>query len=180
MIKIAKLSEKLHNLSIDDVNNQYNINVIAIKQYYSKDNKDYDKIFAFNTENEIREELNKTVNEFDKEISLTLLAAIEAMFKVDFIIRCRIRDKSIVTRKFRELYKVKFDKVSLEEDIIEVWKKYTTELNIAFSELKSLIKYRNWLAHGRYWTLKAGRNNYQYYDIHEIACILRDNLPLFH
>jgi hypothetical protein len=44
-------------------------------------------------------------------------------------------------------------------------------------ELRSAFKFRNWLAHGRYWTPKLGRN-YDFESLYLLADAVFSPLPL--
>ena len=62
----------------------------------------------------------------------------------------------------------------LEEDFGTViahdeWKKVAGIKASTISFLKDAFKYRHWLAHGRYWTLKAGKKRYDFYELYNLA-----------
>ncbi len=59
-----------------------------------------------------------------------------------------------MSREFREIYKEKETRVSLEEEIFEVWKNNTTGSTKLISDLRGAFKFRHWMAQGRYWTPK--------------------------
>ena len=93
--------------------------------------------------------------ELERLVCLDLISATEAFLRVDYYERIRERDRSEIGRSFRSLNKKKGNKISLEEDIIEAWKGNTGDRS--FSDFLGLLKYRHWLAHGRYWAPKIGR-----------------------
>ena len=41
------------------------------------------------------------------------------------------------------------------DDILKIWSKYISCSNNELQKYIGSQKYRNWLAHGRYWTLKV-------------------------
>jgi hypothetical protein len=90
--------------------------------------------------------------------SLALLTRIEAAFHLDFQYRCRERLKDDLSRAFRAIANRKPNYVSLEKDIFAAWSRYTSETHRLLGELRGAFKFRNWLAHGSYWTPKLGRN----------------------
>jgi len=122
------------------------------------------------------------IEELEKTSSLTLLSFLEAIFRVDYLTRCYRKEKDDLSRKFRVIYKKKANRASLENDILEIWKKhcYDSEkreyLNL-ISELIGTLKYRHWLAHGRYWEPKLGRI-FDYYYIYELSEQICNTLPL--
>jgi len=103
----------------------------------------------------INEYFDNSEGELERLVCLDLISAIEAFLRVDYHQRIKDRDKSEIGRAFRDLNKKKGNKISLEEDIIETWKSNTG--TPSFSNLLGLLKYRHWLAHGRYWAPKLGR-----------------------
>ena len=120
--------------------------------------------FALYTPKEIKEEKKRRLEELEEQITLWLLTAMEAWLRLDFEIRIRKRFKDSLSKELRKLYKRcqkrakrKEAKVRLE-DILDAWRK-KTDLTI-FSEIKALMEYRNWLAHGKYWFLKKRRYSF--------------------
>ncbi len=83
-----------------------------------------------------------------------LISATEALLRSDFYKKVYNKEKSELAKIFRDIYKEKENRVSLESDIIENWKICTGKSD--FSKFLISLKYRHWLAHGRYWTPKYG------------------------
>ncbi|MFI5139341.1 MAG: hypothetical protein ACHQIM_16080 [Sphingobacteriales bacterium] len=104
---------------------------------------------------EINTYFDNSEEELERLVCLDLISATEAFLRVDCYNRVNEKDKSEIGRIFREVHKKKEIKISLEEDIIEIWKNQLG--NKPFSDFLGLLKYRHWLAHGRYWTPKLGR-----------------------
>lgn len=121
---------------------------------------------------EIREMFTTLKDELEIAYILKLTAAGEAAFKVDFNNRVKkgkkrrnltIEDafKKISTRK-------SYDQISLEHDIIGTWKLFLPEIRrFPISYFKGLLKYRHWIAHGRYWPYKG-----QQYSLDETNLII--------
>lgn len=101
------------------------------------------------------------LEEIDTQTSLFLLAATEATVRADFLERVYTRKKDAVSQTFRKVYKTRCNhnkvKVRLEEDILDVWGNQLPSTKPDVSRLKGALKYRNWLAHGRYWVPKMGQ-----------------------
>ncbi|MYA22672.1 MAG: hypothetical protein F4Z30_07755 [Gemmatimonadetes bacterium] len=106
---------------------------------------------------------------------MSILAALEAAFRMDFLQRCYKRQKDSLSRSFRTLYQDKGQYVPLG-DIFLQWKSHSTVPRSIISELEQAFKYRHWLAHGRYWTLKIGRE-YDYDDIYTLAESIYNSFP---
>ena len=129
------------------------------------------------TNNELIEYFEQHLEELEKNISFNILSTIEASFRIDYKIRTRKKHKDDLSRKFRELHKTKGDNISLEKDILELWKGEYPKFKSIISDFIGALKYRHWLAHGRYWVPKLGRN----YDVPTISTIsdrIYVNLPL--
>lgn len=94
-------------------------------------------------------------NELDNQVTLALVASLEASFRIDFEQRSQKRLKDNASREFRKLAQQYGTRVRFE-DILDVWKKQTGRSQV-FGRLGQLLNYRDWLAHGRYWVHKTGR-----------------------
>jgi hypothetical protein len=108
------------------------------------------------------EELNiyfeESFEELEHYVAFDLIAATEGNLRADFYTRVYEKDKSDLGRCFRGIYKIKENRVSLEEDIIKNWKIHEPTSKSDMSDLLGMLHYRHWLAHGRYWSLnKQGR-----------------------
>jgi hypothetical protein len=117
------------------------------------------------------------IQETDLRSSLDLLTKIEAAFQMDYQFRCRKRLKDDLSRAFRELYKRDQRYVSLEKDILDAWSSHASGAHQLIGELRSAFKFRHWLAHGRYWTPKLGRE-YDFQLLYILALTVFENLPL--
>jgi hypothetical protein len=78
----------------------------------------------------------------------------------------------------RALYSVKDVRAALVEDIISTWQVNTIGSSKLFEDLKGALKYRHWLAHGRYWAPKMARQRYDYRSIYELTEQVNESLPL--
>jgi len=107
--------------------------------------------------------------ELDHLISFDIISSTEALLRIDFLKKVYNKDKSDLAREFRLIYKQKANKISLEDDIIETWKRIETSKKKYLSDFLGLLNYRQWIAHGRYWTPKLGvqYNANASYDISE-------------
>lgn len=79
-----------------------------------------------------------------------------------------------LSRRFRGLFKEKGPRVELDDDILEGWKLHHEAIvNRPVGEFRGALKLRHWLAHGRYWTRKIGRE-YSPEDVFGICMNLLD------
>jgi hypothetical protein len=93
--------------------------------------------------------------EADTSASLQLLAAIEAVFRIDY--RSRVenrRPKDDITSSFRCFARAHGDRVRFDH-ILDTWKEFSTFAKQVTSEIRHAFHHRHWLAHGRHWQSKA-------------------------
>jgi hypothetical protein len=107
-----------------------------------------------------------------------MLTSIEAAFQLDYQYRCQRRLKDSLSRAFRAIYKRKPDYVRLEKDIFDAWSVHSSAAHSLIGELRGAFRFRNWLAHGRYWTPRLGRN-YDFESLYLLADAVFCTLPLF-
>lgn len=146
----------------------------SLKQYFKSKSEER---FTGYTEKEISNELLRRKSELSHTSCLSLLAALEAVFRIDYLQRNYNKKKDSLSREFRAIYKKKSTKASLEDDILDAWKENTHGTSQLISDLKGAYKYRHWLAHGRYWQPKMGRSNYDYESIYELTELILNSFP---
>jgi len=174
-----KVSFSFASQTLEEISDYYKVMSDALRQYYDVDNM-HNPIpprFIGLSREELENELNERLNELDKNVSLSLLSAIEASLRIDYLNRVYQRKKEDLSRAFRSIHKTTGNKASLEEDILSSWKKYHPEYKSIFSDIMGALKYRHWLAHGRYWVPKLGRQ-YDFYSISIIAIRFYQDVPL--
>ncbi len=113
-------------------------------------------------------------DEADQQACLFLIASAEATIRVDFHERVNEKRKDHVSRVFRDICNSRRGhdktKVRLEEDILDTWASEITRAKTAVGTFKGALKFRHWLAHGRWWVPKLGRK----YDPSGIVQIVMD------
>jgi len=162
MAKKVSISDEY--LDIEYIVNYKNDLENAIKFYFK-----YDEQFFILTKDEINQEKRKKLNEIELNTIFMLLSSIEAWIRVDYEYRVRTKQKDELSRELREIDKNidKTYKVSIEK-LCDVYKKYIA--GSLFSELKSAFKLRHWIAHGRYWTLKIKK--YDFDEVFQLAYVV--------
>jgi hypothetical protein len=108
---------------------------------------------------------------------LAMLTSIEAAFRQDYLFRCRKRLTDDLSRALRAIYKQKQDSVSLERDLFDAWSKHTSGANSLIGDLRGAFRFRNWLAHGRYWPPKLARK-YDFEYLYRLADTVYCTPPL--
>jgi hypothetical protein len=166
MPKRVSLSGK--NLSLSDIKDYYDDSKSALTLYFSLHSFDYNYRFVDYNINEIEQELQARLDELDRLTSFSILSSLEASLRMDYLTRCNQKKKDALSRKMKRMYQIRGSRVSLEDDILRMWKETYLEYKIFISEVITAFKYRHWLAHGRYWEPKLGRI-YDYYSLYDLA-----------
>jgi hypothetical protein len=172
-----KVSFSGDNLSLADAALHHNDTDGALALFFSTASPSYPVRFAGYKPNEVHEELADRLAELDRNTTMSLLAAVEAAFRIDYLHRCYQKKKDDVSRQFWEIYKEKETHASLEDEIFEVWKNNTTGSTKLISDLRGAFKFRHWIAHGRYWTPKLGQK-YDYLSVYPLALQALSSFPL--
>lgn len=174
---VKKISFSNSHLELNDIVTHYSDTESALKQYFMYENSSCEERFRGYTSDELAIELRVRIDELSHTSSLSLLATLEAIFRIDYLQRNYKKKKDSLSKALREIYKNKSTKASLEEDILEAWKANTGGSSVLISELKGAYKYRHWLAHGRYWQPKMGRKNYDYDSVYLLAETVLSSFP---
>ncbi|MEB3311730.1 MAG: hypothetical protein VKJ02_16010 [Snowella sp.] len=170
-----KVSFSGQNLPLTSIAAYYNDCERSLRLYFSDKNPEYSLRFNGYTRSEVEEELKLRLQELDRAISLSVLSALEALFRVDYLTRCYNKKKDHLSRKMRDVYGKKGVRASLENDILQLWKENYPEYKSFISEVITALSYRNWLAHGRYWEPKLGKN-YDYQSLYDLAYSIEELL----
>ncbi len=174
---MARLSKSYKHLEYDEIAKLYGIRERSLRLFYSLSNPDYVNLFTGYSDDELSKELENNLEEIEKDACFNLLAAIEAAFKLDYAIRVEEKDKDDISRKFRILFAEYQYRIPLEDVLFDVWKENPEIDRSIISQLKGVFIYRHWLAHGRYWLLKAGRKKFDFYDLYNLAIEVNE-LPM--
>lgn len=168
-------------LQLEEVANYYNDSEASLRLYFSQKNRlinpNFEKRFLDYNTAEIVAELSSRIDELGRSTSLSLLAALEAMFRMDYKERVEKRKKDSLSKALKVIHQTKGLRASLEEDIFNAWLENTTVKLKLIQDLKGAYKYRHWLAHGRHWTPKMGRPDYDYSEIYQLAENILNNFP---
>lgn len=176
MAKYKRVSFSDQNLFLDKIDQYYRDIEESTRLYFSLSNPNAETLFAGMTIMEIECKLDLISKENEHLVALNLLASVEAAFRVDYLQRCYKRKKDLLSLALRNIYDIKGDHASLEDDIFTAWKENTNSPNSIVSDLKGAFKYRHWLAHGRYWEPKLGRK-YDYFSVFTLAQQVFESFP---
>jgi hypothetical protein len=173
---MARLSKAYKHLTFEYIAEIYSTREQSLRLFCSELNPDYESFFLGYTSQEITEYLEDQLAEVDRDACLNILAAIEALFRIDYAIRCEDKDREAISRQFRGLFAEYQYRISLEDKLFEEWKTAPSITGSIMSDLKGAFKYRHWLAHGRYWVPRLG----QQYDFNGLYILAMNvnSLPL--
>lgn len=136
--------------------------------YYTTGSPGFEARFALYTEDEVLAERDERLYEAGAASAMMVLASIEAAFRVDYLRRCYARYRDGLSRTLRALYQEQGAGVSLSDDLLEAWKKHGAMTARLVGDIRSALGYRHWLAHGRYWNPKLGRE-YDFASVYNLA-----------
>ena len=151
--------------------------VASMRQYFSPVSPVYSVRFAGYSLPEVTSALDASIEEHERAMSMSLLSAIEAAFRIDYLQRCYGRKRDQLSLALRQIHSNKGNKASLEDDILIAWRDCVEGTKAVVSDLKGAFRYRHWLAHGRYWVPKLGRK-FDYHGIYTLAELVFDSFPL--
>ncbi|WP_282294782.1 hypothetical protein [Stenotrophomonas sp. PS02289] len=148
----------------------------AVFHYFDNEHGDYaDATQAFESIDEAR---GACLAELEHSSSMAALAAVEAAIRVDFLERVYNKRKDPLSRSMRELHRVKGNRARLEEELLELWKSKGDISPAIISDVRAALIYRHWLAHGRYWLLRAGRN-YDFTTVYQVSEALIEGMDAY-
>jgi hypothetical protein len=128
----------------------------SLRLYFSPASPTFTARFAGEPPDDVSRRLAVRLKEADNWSSFAALTSLEARFRIDFDVRCRKRLKDPLSLYFREVKSAR-ERVRLDEDILEGWKRHTDASTKDISALRGAFNFRNWFAHGRYYPPKFGR-----------------------
>jgi len=163
------------HLNLANIAAHYNDVEAALRHYFA-DPLAQGNRFAGYTLDQVSEELELRLEEEDRSCALSILATLEAAFRIDYLQRVYKRKKDVLSKEFRALYKAKGTRISLDE-IFYVWTKHSNAPKRLIGDLRGAFNYRHWLAHGRYWNPKLGQR-YDYDSIYRLADNIFKSFPL--
>ncbi|MEY4767983.1 MAG: hypothetical protein RL637_622 [Pseudomonadota bacterium] len=164
-------------LTLEEIALYYKDCESSLRLYFSSSSPSFEQRFISYTFEEISVELDERISELGHSTSLSLLAALEAVFRIDYKERVEKRKKDCLSKALRMIHQTKELKASLEEDIFNAWLENTDVKPKLIEDLKGAFKYRHWLAHGRYWTPKMGRPDYEYSEIYQLTESIFSSFP---
>ena len=164
------------HLQLARIAQYYNDVEAPVRSYFSPEFIHLKKRFVGYSENEAEVEMGFILDEHARSTSMSVLAALEASFRIDYLNRCYKKLRDPLSRAFRSTHQQKGTRVPLD-DIFLMWQLNSNVPTSIMSDLECVFRYRHWLAHGRYWTPKFGQV-YDYDDIYALAERVYSGFPL--
>ena len=156
------------NLELEEIGRYHADIDNSLRRYFSWENATTEARFVGYTRNDLERELASTLAEVEHNSSMSILASLEATFRVDYLQRNYKRKRDTLSRQLRAVYERKAEHASLEDEILPTWRRCAPRYGQVFSDLAGAFKYRHWLAHGRYWTPIFG-GRYAYQELFQLA-----------
>lgn len=144
----------------------------GLKKLFSEPHNKESLLFL--TSAEIKTQLAQRINELELQASLTLFTSLEALFQIDFHNRVEKRAKDELSKTFRDRKQQTSARISFESDILNVWEEIYPQTRRYFQPIRAALKYRHWLAHGRYWLLKSPVMDFE--ELYSLAETLKNTL----
>jgi hypothetical protein len=168
-----------HTPRLEDVAKFYSDTQKSLYYYYSNGSLgNLDPKFVGYSPEELSQERSGHLRTLDEMCAFSVLAALEAEFRIDFKLRCVRRSKDDLSRHFRGIQKKLGSRIpSLEEDILEAWKSHVPGSKAFISQFKAALNYRHWFAHGRYYRPKLGMN-YDFMTVYILAQSINQGVKL--
>ncbi len=133
------------------------------------------------TSDEFTESLLDLRRELDHQVVLMLTASFEAIFQIDLQERVKRRKKDPLSKELRSWWKDarrrRTEWIDLTS-LLKVWKKSAGHSQV-IGRMKSLVLFRHWLAHGRYWVDRSGLGDVDPLLAWQIGKAVFDVLPGF-
>lgn len=129
------------------------------------------------THGEIGVLFRQYLHELNEVASLTMIASTEASLRIDFEARAAKRHKDKISREFRDIRRRRGRWIRLDEDILGTWATVGGVAKSAVSEFRGLLNLRDWLAHGRYWAPKLGKQ-YDAQGVFSVSDRLLSKVPI--
>jgi hypothetical protein len=170
-------SSGLETQSLQEIAEYHEDATDSLKDFFAPSVVRMELRYLFATQTELSALLTNRLSETELRSCLAVLSSIEAAFRVDYLTRCAGRLKDPLSRDLRILFKKYGQRVSLEEDILQLWSEHYPAFKLAIGELRGAFRFRHWLAHGRYWAPKLGRK-YDFTEVFLLAAVIQDNFPL--
>lgn len=163
-------------VSLTDIADHHVDAEASLRLYFSNANPGFTQRFFSYFPTDISGELSGRIKEADMRSALITLARVEAALRKDYAYRGRGKLADDISIAFRQIYKKKGRHARLDEDILAVWYNNVAPTERALiSKLRGMLKFRHWMAHGRYWNVGT---EHSFQDVYLVADLTLSTLQL--
>ncbi len=153
--------------SLVDIANHHLDAEASLRLFFSHSNPTFPQRFVSYRPADVTEELAARINETELRSALATLARVEAALRQDYLRRCKDKLADDVSIAFRRIHRARGRRARLDEDILATWYENLKPTERAvISKLRGMLKFRHWMAHGRYWNFGA---EYSFQDVYLVA-----------
>lgn len=124
----------------------------ALRDHFGGDN-----LAPGTTPSERRADLARHARELDITSAFTTIATMEAWFRVDYLYRVARRPRGALTLRFREIDRAVGPRARFDDHLLVAWVEVGSARKRTIADIRSALRFRHWVAHGRYWTARFGR-----------------------
>lgn len=165
------------NLALAEINKHHTDVENSVTLYFSDGNPRFSDIFSLYSPHELLEERNGCLLEHRLSASMTVLAAVEAAFRIDFELRCRSTNPDPISDRFGMMRgRRKQHSISFTREILREWEQGYPKGAGSVSAMREVFRFRNWIAHGRYWVPDVDKIDYG--DVYALAESVFEVFPL--
>ena len=119
---MARVTFSKRNVNIADFALHHSDMEESLRLYFGPSASTFGVRFFGDSIEEVNATLEQRLAEVDMASALTVLSALEAVFRIDYLQRCYRRERDPLSRAFRDLHKQKQTRVRLETEIFDIWK----------------------------------------------------------
>lgn len=171
-----RIAPQLYSLA--EIKEYYDCSARAIDYEYSESNPHYEVDFVGRSKKDVETEAGNVKKELSHVCGMCVMAYIESLFRIDCYVRANHKYKGELTGKIIEMLR---DKKSIPlirfEDLLGVWKDAFSDEADLFRDINSCLKFRHWIAHGRYWKLDDNIDvHFDFDDVFRLAKRIEETL----
>ena len=151
--------------SLEDIAFQHENLEISLFEFFASDSPRLQERFPTEKRDDARD---LCLEELDFSSSMSVMSALEAAIRRDYLSRVYERRRDALSREFKTLHGEVENRAKLEKHLLPLWRENAGVSQALISEVTTAFKHRHWLAHGRYWTPKLGKK-FDYISLYQIA-----------
>lgn len=165
------------HLALEEIGEHHTNVENSVTLYFSDGNPRFSEIFSLYSPGELLEESNGCLLEQGLNASMTVLAAVEAAFRIDLELRCGNTSPDPISSRLIYMRRGRSQRsISFTGEILREWERGYPRGAEAIYAMREAFQFRNWLAHGRYWVPDTDKIDYG--DVYALAESVFELFPL--